>query len=89
LIHVPYWYDEEGEVGGWRKAGRAERAERAGRKEQGGAEGQREDVLIIARWDKTIGSLSSTLHVILPEVFPKTEIPPIPNHPPTSQKMKY
>jgi hypothetical protein len=34
------------------------------------------------RWDKSIGSLSSTLHTIFPKNFPKTDSPPIPVHPP-------
>jgi hypothetical protein len=35
-----------------------------------------------SRWDKTKESLSSTLHLVFPEIFPKTEKPPIPEQPP-------
>jgi hypothetical protein len=37
-----------------------------------------------SRWDRSINSLSSTLHLIFPEFFPKTESPPIPEHPPST-----
>jgi hypothetical protein len=39
---------------------------------------------MLDRWDKSIESLSSTLHVILPVIFPKTDAPPISPHPPNS-----
>jgi hypothetical protein len=38
--------------------------------------------LMVNRWDSRIESLSSTLNAILPDVFPKTDIPPIPEQPP-------
>jgi hypothetical protein len=35
------------------------------------------------RWDKNKDSLSSTLHEVFPEIFPKTASLPIPNCPPS------
>jgi len=37
-------------------------------------------------WDETIGSLSSTLHQYLPDVFPQTVSPPIPTQLPLDYK---
>eukprot|EP01124_Arcella_intermedia_P022224 TRINITY_DN3269_c0_g1_i22.p1 TRINITY_DN3269_c0_g1~~TRINITY_DN3269_c0_g1_i22.p1 ORF type:complete len:519 (-),score=97.69 TRINITY_DN3269_c0_g1_i22:307-1863(-) len=37
-------------------------------------------------WDGKKESLCSTLHLIRPDLFQKTQSPPIPSHPPTSKK---
>jgi hypothetical protein len=39
------------------------------------------------RWDGHSDSLSSTLNQILPDVFPKTDAPPIPNNPPSFEEV--
>jgi hypothetical protein len=54
-----------------------------GRKERG-RERMLEGPQFLNRWDKTKESLASTLHVSFPEIFPKTESPPIPENPPAS-----
>jgi hypothetical protein len=53
------------------------------RRRKGEGEGQedREEGLTASRWDKSKDSLSSTLHPLFPEIFPKTDIPEIPDHP--------
>lgn len=42
--------------------------------------------LIDIRWDGQADSLSSTLHELLPDVFPKTASSTIPPHPPDDFK---
>lgn len=48
---------------------------------------QREHVVRFFRWDQSIHSLASTLHNVSPNIFPKTDHPPIPDHPPVSIKV--
>jgi hypothetical protein len=56
--------------------------EKAGERGEGRGEKAFSRLLTLLRWDKSKEALLATLHVALPNFFPKTENPPIPDNPP-------